>query len=183
MKKVFYFLILSVLVFSCKNDKKEPDSTPIEKEQQDIVDIKKEKVMQLPGDLVQLNKEITVGNGINLIKAQIKNHKDDKFIYKVFMKSTDFELYRNGKYSLFIQHFPYEDNLHMLDEKFQKSKSISFWVNLESAKPYTNGEYVVFKSFSTQIYNFEKIVVGVMDLENKQDVFRTQFDDPVIIND
>lgn len=180
MKKVLFSLVLIAIVFSCKNEKKETEeAVKTELEQKKVEDQPTEK-LKLPENTIQLNEDPYVSDGFTLTKVHVQNTNKENFLYKIFFITNDIELYKNGDYSLFIQNFPYEGDRINLEENFQKSGVASYWINLQSAKPYKEG-YVVFKSFKSKIYDFEKTVVGVMNLKEKTDVFRTQFDDVAIV--
>jgi len=181
MKRILLSIAVLALITSCKDEKKEVENTTTTPEViEEVVEEKKEEI-KLPANIVQLNKEAFEGDGITLTKAQIESLDGDKFIFKVFLDAESMDVYKNGDYSLFIQNFPYEDDVVQLEEKFQKAKAASYWVNLKSAKPY-KGEYVLFKTFNSKIYGFKKSVIGVMNLKTKADVFRAQYDDTIIVN-
>jgi len=177
MKQIALLLIASTLISSCKTEKKK--EIPQDPEKEVIEKVVKKQEIKLPKGVVQINDEKFVGNGITLTKLQVKDSKEGNYVYKVFFKTEDINKFQNGDYSLFIQNFPYEEDLSLLNEKEQKNKAVSYWVNLKSAKKY-NDEYVVFKSFKSDIDSFKKIVVGVMNLKDKTDVFRVDYQDAII---
>jgi len=179
MKRVLLSIAVLALVTSCKEEKKEVEVTTPEVIEKVVDEEKKEA--KLPANVIQLNEEAFVGDGITLTKAQVESKDGDKFIFKIFLDSESMESYQNGDYSLFIQNFPYEDDIVKLDEKSQKSKAASYYVNLKSAKPYKE-EFVLFKGFDSKIYGFKKTVIGVMNMKTKTDVFRAQYDDTIIVN-
>ena len=177
IKKIVYLIVLSAVLFSCKNEKKEP-----------LIDVKqaieekaKEVKPKLPVNTIQLNDGPFVSNGFTLTKVHVQNSNDNNFLYKIFFSTDDIELYKNGDYSLFIQNFPYESDKINLEENFQKSGVASYWVNLKSAKPYKD-EFVIIKSFKSKIYTFKKTTVGVMNLKEKTDVFRKDYYDTILVN-
>lgn len=179
MKRVLFSIVLIAIVFSCKNEKKEIETGKTELEQ-NKVEVEPIEKTKLPENTIQLNEEPIGSNGFTLTKVYVQNISDENFIYKIFFVTDNIELYKNGDYSLFIQNFPYEGDKYNLEENFQKSGVASYWINLKSAKPYKE-EYVVFKSFKSKIYDFEKAVIGVMNLKEKTDVFRKQYDDIAIV--
>src|SRR5690606_37414157 len=137
--------------------------------------------IKLPSDIVQLNDTAHEGDGITLTKAQIQNTEENKFVYKIFLQSDNMDAYKNGEYSVFIQNFPYEGDVHLLDTKFQKAKIETYWVNLKGVKPHKD-EYVIFRAFDSKIYDYQKIVLGVMNTKEKTDLIRVEFEAPSIIN-
>ncbi len=181
MKRVIFSIVLIAIVFSCKNEKKETEAVQTESEQKKV-EVEPVEKTKLPENTIQLNEEPIVSNGITLTKVHVQNINDENFIYKIFFITDNIELYKNGDYSLFIQNFPYEDDKYNLEENYQKSGVASYWVNLKSAKQYKE-EYVVFKSFKSKIYDFQKAVIGVMNLKEKTDIFRTQYDDIAIVKE
>lgn len=186
MKKVLILLMLSIMTFACKNDSKSETNSELKQiDQEANIDTQESSTpkVKLPENVVQLNSEIYQFpiEGITLTKVQIENTKDDNFVYKLFFDTDQIEKFKTGNYSFFVQNIPYESDKQLLDENDQSKGLQSFWMNLSSAKTYKD-EYVVFRSFKSSIVSFEKIVVGVMDLVNKKDVFRVTFDNPFILN-
>lgn len=183
IRKVITIAVLSMMVLSCKSDKKTSNSETEQKtnsvqEQQKVTE--QPKLVTLPKDVVQLNDAEIEGIGINITKVQIQNTEEDKFVYKIFVKSDIVDLYKNGDYSIFIQNFPYDSDLYLLEEKFKGAKLESYWVNLKNLKPHKD-EYVIFRSFESKIYDYAKIVVGIMNLKDKSDIIRTEFLAPSIL--
>ena len=180
MKKVLLSIVLVSVLISCKSEKKEVENASPETEvvQPEIEETAKPK---LPANVVQLNDTVYEADGISLTKAQIENTEGNKFTFKVFIDSKNMDLYKNGDYSLFIQNFPYEDDVEKLEEKFQKSGAASYWVNLKNVRGYKE-EYVLFKAFESELIGFKKTVIGVMNLKTKTDVFRVQYDDTILVN-
>ncbi|MGB1307430.1 MAG: hypothetical protein ACPG6B_00870 [Oceanihabitans sp.] len=180
MKRVLLSIVLVSTIISCKTEKKEVENVTPEVE---VVTPKKEepKKPQLPANVVQLNETSFEADGITLTKAQIEDKKENKFLFKVFLESSNIDVYKNGDYSLFIQNFAYEDDVEKLDKKFQKAGASSYWINLKSLKNYKDG-YVLFKSFESELLGFKKTVVGIMNTKTKTDVFRVQYDNTIIVN-
>jgi hypothetical protein len=180
MKRVLFSIVLIAIVFSCKNDKKETEGVKTESEQTEIPEKPKE-TETLPANTVQLNEEEYVGEDFTLTKVQVQNSSEDNFMFKVFFKTYNIEKFKNGDYSMFIQNFPYDNDIANLDENFKSSGVASYWINLKSAKPYKE-EFVIFKSFKSKIYTFKKTTVGVMNLKEKTDVFRKEYYDTILVN-
>jgi len=180
MKKALLPLVLVIALISCKDENKEIGNTNPETEVE-TPNVEEPTKPKLPSNIVQLNEEIYDADSIILTKVQVENIEGNKFILKVFLDSKNMDLYKNGDYSLFIQNFAYEGNIEKLEEKFQKAGAASYWVNLKSLRDYRD-EFVLFKSFESELINFEKTVVGVMNLKTKTDVFRVQYDDTIIMN-
>lgn len=180
MKKVVIIIATAMLIISCKKGNKEAGSVKQEINQENVTKQQVEEI-KLPKNIIQLNDEDFIGKGITLTKVQIQNTKLDNYIFKIFFKADDFKGYQNGDYSLFIQNFVHENDIELLDERFKEKGVLSYWVSLDSAKPYKDG-YVIFKSFSSKIFSFKKTVIGIMNLKTKTDILRAQYDDTVIVN-
>lgn len=183
MKNFKLILITCFISFTaCKDENKQENNNITEPV---VIENKQEtqKTNELPSNIIQLNEDILEYPDKNFVvtKVQIENSNENKFLAKVFFKTDQIEQYQNGDYLLFIQNHPYENNINLLDDSDKEKGLQSLSVNLNSAKKYQD-EYVLFRSFTSEILDFEKVVVGVMDLPNKQDVFRFQFDNASIKN-
>jgi hypothetical protein len=181
MKKVILSLVLVSILISCKNKKEEVENTNQESEVSQPMMEEAITTPKLPANVVQLNDIAYKTDNITLTKLQIENVENNKFVLKAFLDSDNMDLYKNEDYSLFIQNFAYESDVINLEEKFQKTGAASYWVNLKALKNYKE-EYVLFKSFESEITNFKKTVIGVMNLKTKTDIFRVQYDDTYIVN-
>ncbi|WP_299259086.1 hypothetical protein [uncultured Aquimarina sp.] len=184
-KLLLVILTVVTFLFSCNNDKRKENKEDVNTEESinDKTDKKEveEKKVKLPSNIVQLNDKEFKGDGIIVTKFQVNHLSENKYIYKIFFKTEDIELLKSGNYAVFIQNYPYKDDLEFLAENFKKTGIESYWLNLKTAKEYKD-EYVVFRSFSTNIEAFEKTIIGVRNMSAKQNLLKEEFQDSYISN-
>jgi hypothetical protein len=178
MKNLVYLLFLAIVITGCKNEKKQNSEN--EKQETGIIEVVQEEAeeeIELPPNTVQLNEypQEYPEENITLTKVQVVETGDNSFLLKMFFKTSLPELYKNGDYLMFVQNYPFENSIDLLDKASIDKGFQALYANLDSAKPYKD-EYVVFRSFKSEIYDFEKIIIGIRDNVNNRDVFREQYD-------
>lgn len=183
------FLIACLLfAVSCKSDKKEEAKETVKEEviaepvEEKVEPVKEEE--KLPPNTVKINEEdITVeGIGININSIQCLDKGNNEFLLKIFFNNNAIEQYSDGKHSFFMQLYPFEDDVELLDEKYRAKKHLPVSVSLKNLKKAKEG-FVLFRAFKSDITSFEKMVLGIYDVSGKQDVFRTEIEDVILKNE
>lgn len=184
MMRLFLITCL-LLVVSCKSEKKEEaketakEEIVVEPVEEKVEPVKEEE--KLPPNTVKVNEEdISVeGIGININNIHCLDKGNNEFLLKIFFNNDAIEKYADGKHSFFMQLYPFEDDVELLDEKNKAKKHLPISVSLKSLKKAKEG-FVLFKAFKSDISSFEKIVLGIYDVGGKQDVFRTELEDIIL---
>jgi len=180
MKKIV-LVFLAITVFACKENKKKEEEKKTTKTEEPKQEAKSKKEIVLPPNIVQVNDEKIefIEEGITINKIQIVDNKNDSYLFKIFMNTTDVEKVMNGNFSFFIQAFPYEDDKELLDDAHKKRGMVTYWASLKNLKKYKD-EYVFFRSVKSKIDVYEKMNFGIRNTVDKKNIAMTSFEDVIL---